>query len=59
LGPEGGSGGGELVATGTPEAVARVPTSHTGRYLAPLLRPSGAAPTAAKSGARAVRAKKR
>ena len=59
LGPEGGSGGGELVATGTPEAVARVPTSHTGRYLAPLLRPSGAAPTAARSGARAVRAKKR
>ena len=59
LGPEGGSGGGELVATGTPEAVARVPTSHTGRYLAPLLRPSVAAPTAAKSGARPVRAKKR
>ena len=59
LGPEGGSGGGELVATGTPEAVARVPASHTGRYLAPLLRPSVAAPTAAKSGARPVRAKKR
>ncbi len=59
LGPEGGSGGGELVATGTPEAVARVPASHTGRYLAPLLRPFVAAPTAAKSGARPVRAKKR
>ena len=59
LGPEGGSGGGELVATGTPEAVALVPTSHTGRYLAPLLRPSGAAPSVARSGARAVRAKKR
>jgi excinuclease ABC subunit A len=59
LGPEGGSGGGELVATGTPEAVARVPTSHTGRYLAPLLRPSGVAPTAPKSGARPARAKKR
>jgi len=59
LGPEGGSGGGELVATGTPEAVARVPASHTGRYLAPLLRPSVAAPTAAMSGARPARAKKR
>ena len=59
LGPEGGSGGGGLVATGTPEEVAREPTSHTGRYLAPLLRPSVAAPTAAKSGARPVRAKKR
>jgi excinuclease ABC subunit A len=59
LGPEGGSGGGELVAIGTPEEVARVPTSHTGRYLGPLLRPSGAAPTAPKSGARPARAKKR
>jgi excinuclease ABC subunit A len=39
LGPEGGSGGGEVLATGTPEAVARVTASHTGRYLAPLLAP--------------------
>jgi excinuclease ABC subunit A len=38
LGPEGGAGGGEVVATGTPEEVARVPKSHTGRFLAPLLR---------------------
>jgi excinuclease ABC subunit A len=37
LGPEGGEGGGEVVATGTPEAVARVETSHTGRYLRDLL----------------------
>ena len=37
LGPEGGSGGGSVVATGTPEAVAQVPESHTGRFLAPLL----------------------
>lgn len=37
LGPEGGSGGGMLVAEGPPEAVARVPESHTGRFLAPLL----------------------
>ncbi|MBB6647041.1 excinuclease ABC subunit UvrA [Halobellus ruber] len=37
LGPEGGEGGGEVVATGTPEEVARVETSHTGRYLRDLL----------------------
>ncbi|MBI2892799.1 MAG: excinuclease ABC subunit UvrA [Deltaproteobacteria bacterium] len=37
LGPEGGTGGGRLVASGTPEAIARVPESHTGRYLKPLL----------------------
>jgi excinuclease ABC subunit A len=34
LGPEGGEGGGRVVATGTPEQVARNPASHTGRYLA-------------------------
>jgi excinuclease ABC subunit A len=33
LGPEGGDKGGDLVAAGTPEQVARVPASHTGRYL--------------------------
>jgi excinuclease ABC subunit A len=38
LGPEGGSGGGTLVATGTPEQVAAVKTSFTGQYLAPLLK---------------------
>ena len=37
LGPEGGSGGGNVVAEGTPEQVAKVPESHTGRYLAPIL----------------------
>ncbi|RMH83805.1 MAG: excinuclease ABC subunit UvrA [Actinomyces sp.] len=37
LGPEGGAGGGTVVATGTPEDVAAVPESHTGRFLAPLL----------------------
>nr|XP_061811815.1 uvrABC system protein A-like [Nerophis lumbriciformis] len=37
LGPEGGAGGGELVAEGTPEQVAKVKGSHTGRYLAPVL----------------------
>jgi len=37
LGPEGGEGGGCVVAVGTPEQVASHPTSHTGRFLAPLL----------------------
>jgi excinuclease ABC subunit A len=37
LGPEGGSGGGQIVATGTPEQVAENPASHTGTFLAPLL----------------------
>ncbi len=37
LGPEGGGGGGEIVAEGTPEAVAANPASHTGRYLQPVL----------------------
>ena len=37
MGPEGGSGGGQVVATGTPEQIAADPASHTGRYLARLL----------------------
>jgi excinuclease ABC subunit A len=37
LGPGGGAGGGEIVATGTPEEVARASGSYTGQYLAPLL----------------------
>ncbi|GAA6202259.1 excinuclease ABC subunit UvrA [Aquicoccus sp. SU-CL01552] len=37
IGPEGGDGGGEIVATGTPEQVADNPRSHTGRYLKPIL----------------------
>jgi excinuclease ABC subunit A len=37
LGPEGGEGGGHVVAAGTPEEVAAVAESHTGRFLAPLL----------------------
>jgi excinuclease ABC subunit A len=38
IGPEGGDGGGEIVATGTPETVARHKASHTGRFLTPLLQ---------------------
>lgn len=37
LGPEGGDGGGYLVASGTPEAVAEVAGSYTGQYLKPYL----------------------
>jgi len=44
LGPEGGAGGGQIIAQGTPEHVAQTKASFTGRYLAPLLqRPRSAA----------------
>ena len=39
IGPEGGDGGGEIVAVGTPEEVAECERSHTGRYLKPMLNP--------------------
>ena len=39
IGPEGGDGGGEIVAVGSPEAVAKVDRSHTGRYLKDMLKP--------------------
>ncbi|MFZ9985009.1 MAG: excinuclease ABC subunit UvrA [Ilumatobacteraceae bacterium] len=38
MGPEGGDGGGEVVAQGTPETVAKVKASYTGRFLQPLLK---------------------
>ncbi|HEX2530356.1 MAG TPA: excinuclease ABC subunit UvrA [Burkholderiaceae bacterium] len=38
LGPEGGAGGGQVIATGTPEEVAANPASVTGKYLAPMLK---------------------
>ncbi|HMM84623.1 excinuclease ABC subunit UvrA [Azohydromonas sp.] len=40
MGPEGGAGGGQVVATGTPEQVAACADSHTGRFLAAKLRPA-------------------
>jgi excinuclease ABC subunit A len=46
LGPEGGDGGGRIVATGTPEQIAASAESHTGRFLAPLL--TAAKPVKAK-----------
>ena len=38
MGPEGGDGGGQIVAQGTPELIAATPASHTGHYLAPVLK---------------------
>lgn len=38
IGPEGGNGGGRIVATGTPEQVAEEPTSWTGKYLKKMLK---------------------
>ena len=40
MGPEGGSGGGQIIATGTPEEIAANPISHTGHWLAPVLNPA-------------------
>ena len=37
LGPEGGEGGGEIIAQGTPEQIANTTSSHTGRFLKPIL----------------------
>ena len=48
LGPEGGEAGGEIVAVGTPEEVARVPESYTGQFLRPLLQRQRQQPAAKK-----------
>lgn len=48
LGPEGGDGGGEVVAAGTPEDVAKVATSYTGQFLKSMLKGVGAKTPAAK-----------
>jgi excinuclease ABC subunit A len=44
MGPEGGSGGGQVIATGTPEQVAANPASYTGQFLAPVLAGRGHVP---------------
>ncbi|MDK2974376.1 MAG: excinuclease subunit [Methanofollis sp.] len=46
LGPEGGDAGGEVIATGTPEEVAAVKSSYTGRFLRPMLERKRAVPVA-------------
>ncbi|MDP9263227.1 MAG: hypothetical protein M3O85_02780, partial [Acidobacteriota bacterium] len=43
LGPEGGAGGGEIVAAGTPEVIAKAPRSYTGKFLASILYGDGKA----------------
>jgi len=50
LGPEGGDGGGQIVATGTPEQVAASKRSFTGEYLKPLVEGHGKAPRRAAAG---------
>jgi len=42
LGPEGGDGGGEIIAIGTPEELAKHTTSYTGKFLKQMLKKSGA-----------------
>ncbi|NJQ17145.1 excinuclease ABC subunit UvrA [Streptomyces bohaiensis] len=57
MGPEGGSGGGQVVAEGTPEQVAAVPASHTGKFLRDILgdRVSDAGPTGGTAAKRSPR----
>ncbi|MBX6394458.1 MAG: excinuclease ABC subunit UvrA [Alicyclobacillaceae bacterium] len=50
LGPEGGDGGGRVIATGTPEEVAAHPTSYTGKFLAPILQRDRARMAARRGG---------
>ena len=60
FGPEGGDGGGEIVAIGTPEDVAATPESHTGRFLKPILegRATAPQPAAKKAPAKKTAAKR-
>jgi len=58
LGPEGGAGGGEIVATGTPEKVAKVAGSYTGQFLKSLLERDGGREKATASRKRTAAATK-
>ncbi|MDK9725553.1 MAG: excinuclease ABC subunit UvrA [Sterolibacteriaceae bacterium MAG5] len=55
LGPEGGDGGGRILATGSPEEVAACEASHTGQYLAKMLKPSASAKASPKAKASSKR----
>mgnify|MGYP000356763799 CR=1 FL=1 len=57
LGPEGGDGGGEIVAAGTPEDVAGVAKSYTGKFLKPLLKSSKAKASNSKAPRKTAAAK--
>ncbi len=59
LGPDGGDRGGEIVAAGTPEAVAKDPASHTGRYLRPILERAGRLGAAAAKAPKAPKKRER
>jgi excinuclease ABC subunit A len=48
LGPEGGAGGGTVITEGTPEDVAAIPQSYTGKFLVDVVNSSAAAPTPAR-----------
>ncbi|MBC6905697.1 excinuclease ABC subunit UvrA [Saccharophagus sp. K07] len=50
LGPEGGSGGGQIIAEGTPEDICKISASHTGRFLKPLLSGNPASPPKKEKG---------
>jgi excinuclease ABC subunit A len=52
--PQGGERGGELVAQGTPEEIVRVQSSHTARYLQPVLEGSHGAPAPLSRARKAV-----
>ena len=58
LGPEGGDGGGEIVAAGTPEDVAKEPRSYTGQFLAPMLGVKAAAKAKTPAKKKATRKRK-
>ncbi|MGE3288452.1 MAG: excinuclease ABC subunit UvrA [Pseudonocardia sp.] len=57
MGPEGGSGGGTVVATGTPEQIAAHPTSYTGQFLRGLVAPEAASPKRRRPSAKAAAAR--
>ena len=59
LGPEGGDGGGRIVAAGTPEDVAKVAESYTGRYLKEYLKPAEKRSLSDLQAAKTAPAKKR
>jgi excinuclease ABC subunit A len=59
MGPEGGSGGGMVVAEGTPEQVAEVEASHTGTFLRDILAGRQAAPPAKRPKKAAAKPRKK